>query len=398
MKTGLKNKTFYSFEGIFRSVSLTCASGPLIQTLLSVLGFSTTYIYIFSTIIQAANVISIVLFSRFADKGSIFKRAALVSFVNAVGFLFFLPLCYAKKPSFLVFVLFLLIAVVIAITTGLHTVCAYKIPYYVMRPEEYGRATSLIGIISSVITLLMGAIVSAASKRFEYEYVMIVAFIISAFFVLFSAISVAKLKNITDIPLEVSKENKLSLVKILKEPIFLNLVPANLFRGISAGTITVLATVAIDLGYDESVSAAMVSVQSIATLLGCGIFGWLSYKIFPSKFVWWGSIAFLALPLLLIKNPILFLSICVLVNFGKALVDYGVPAMLIFLVPAEIAGPYNAWRMVLNNGGTLIGTAIAAILPTPALLIVCLVCQFISGLTYLNAKKICGRPRNDKTE
>ena len=76
MKTETKNKILFTATGLLRTISLQCASGPLIQTLLAVLGYSTKYIYIFSTIIQAANVLTIVLFSRFADKGSIFAKAA----------------------------------------------------------------------------------------------------------------------------------------------------------------------------------------------------------------------------------------------------------------------------------------------------------------------------------
>lgn len=389
MKITAQNKIFFSIDGILRTVSLLCASGPLIQTLLSVLGYSTKYIYIYSTLLQAANVITIVLFSRFADKGNLFRRSALVLLVNGASFLLFLPLCLSKNSSLTVFILFVGISFVQQITTGLHTVCAYKIPYYVFKPEEYGRFNSIVGIISSVVSLIMSSLVSLASKKYDYEKIMIVAFIVSAVFVLISAVSTLKLKNITDKPTFTEKENQISLFAIIKEPVFLRLIPAGLFRGIAAGTVTVLAAVALDLGYDESISSAVASVQSAATLIGCALFGWLSYKIFPSKFVWWGSLAFISLPLVFINNPWLFLGVCVILNFGRALVDYGVPSMLIFLVPAEIAGPYNAWRMVLNNGGILIGTAIAAVLPLPVLIVLTMVLQLLSGLMYLYAKKIC---------
>lgn len=389
MKITTKNNFKHCLASILIAISLTCASGPLVQTLLATLGYSTKYIYIYSTLLQAANVLTIVLFSRFADRETIFKRSGTVVLINGLSFLLFLPLCLSKNSSLTVFLLFVGISFVQSVTTGLHTVCAYKMPYYVFKPEHYGMLSSLVGIISSVITLLMGAAVSVASKKFAYEKIMIVAFITSAAFVIVAAICIFNLKNITNKPIVAKEEKKLSLIKIMKEPIFLRLVPANLFRGIATGTITVLAAVALDLGYDESVSSAMVSVQSVATLAGCGLFGWLSFKIFPNKFIWIGSLTYLTLPLLLIKNQWLFLGLCIVVNFGRAFIDYGVPALLIYLVPAEIAGPYNAWRMVLHNGGTLIGTAIAAVLPTPVLLVVTLVLQFISGFMYLNAKRIC---------
>lgn len=390
MKTSLKNKLIFSVSTVFRTISIQCASGPLIQTLLSVLGFSTKYIYLHSTLLQAANVLTIVLFSNFADKGKLFKRSAATLAVNAISFCFFIPLCLTRSSSPLVFLLFIGIAIVQSITTGLHTVCEYKIPYYVIKPNEYGLITSISGIISSIATLIMGAVISTASKHFAYEKIMIVAFAASFIMVSIGALSLLGYKNINENTIKIKDKKTIPLIKLFKEPVFMRFLPANLSRGISAGTITVLATIALDLGYDESVSSAMVSVQAIATLVGCAFFGWLSCKFFAGKLVWLGSAMFILLPLLLVKNSWLFLCICIVINFGKALIDYGVPSALIFIVPAEIAGPYNAWRMVLNNGGTLIGTALAAILPTWALLIVTLLLQIYSGITYLYAKNICG--------
>ena len=384
-----KNHIWFCISSVLKTVALQCASGPLIQTLLSVLGFSTRYIYIFSTVLQAANVLTIVLFSRFADKGNIFKRASAIICINGITFAFFIPLCLTRTASFIVFLLFIGIAIVQSISLGLQTVCDYKLPYFVMRPENHGRISSINGIASSVITLLMGAIISAASKVMAYEKIMLFAFAASTIMVVLGGIIVLKLKNISENPLEIENENKKSLFEIFKEPVFVKLAPANFLRGIGIGLTSVLPAVALDLGYDESVTAAMVSVQSAAILIGCGIFGWLSRRIFPGNFVLFGSILFVLLPVLNIKSSVLFLVVYTIVFFGRNLVDYGVPSMLIYAVPAEIAGPYNAWRMVITNTSTIIGTAIAAVLPIPFLLIFTTTAQLISGWMYFKAKKMC---------
>jgi hypothetical protein len=69
--------------------------------------------------------------------------------------------------------------------------------------------------------------------------------------------------------------------------------------------------------------------------------------------------------------------------FGRTFIDYGVPTMLIRIVPVEFAGSYNAWRMVLHQGGSFIATTVAAWLPIPVLLILALLSQGFSGIYFL---------------
>ena len=58
------------------------------------------------------------------------------------------------------------------------------------------------------------------------------------------------------------------------------------------------------------------------------------------------------------------------------------------MVPVEIAGPYNALRMLLHNGGTLLATTLAAFLPVSWLLILTTALQLLSGLSYLTVKEM----------
>ena len=74
----LRNKIKSIIIYTLRSVTLMCASGTLIQTFLSVLGFESRLIYIHSTLLQMTSVLSIMLCSRWADKGNIIKRAAFI--------------------------------------------------------------------------------------------------------------------------------------------------------------------------------------------------------------------------------------------------------------------------------------------------------------------------------
>ena len=56
--------------------------------------------------------------------------------------------------------------------------------------------------------------------------------------------------------------------------------------------------------------------------------------------------------------------------------------MLIKIVPVHISGPYHAWRIVLNNGGMLLATTVAAFIPAVWLLSLAAVFQLVSGVCY----------------
>ena len=103
----------------------------------------------------------------------------------------------------------------------------------------------------------------------------------------------------------------------------------------------------------------------------------------PRVIAFLGSLTFLFLPLMLSENKYVFLAVATVVVFGRTFVDYSVPVALMKVVPVEIAGPYNAWRMVLHSGGTLIATSIAAFIPIELLFGIAIVFQLIAGSMFM---------------
>ena len=71
-----KNKMKAIIAYTARTVALMCASGTLMQTFLASLGFESSLIYLHSTLLQAANVLTIILASNWANNGSPIKKAA----------------------------------------------------------------------------------------------------------------------------------------------------------------------------------------------------------------------------------------------------------------------------------------------------------------------------------
>ena len=174
----------------------------------------------------------------------------------------------------------------------------------------------------------------------------------------------------------------MSVAKLLTHPTFLPLVPATLLRGFASGTIVVLATLAFDIGYDETVTTAMVTVQSLTTLISCAIIGVMLKHMSAKIPVFIGSLSYLLLPLLFVGNSTVFLTVYALIFFGKTLIDYGVPAFLRYVVPLEIAGSYNVWRMMLHNAGSVLATSLAAVLAPETLILITVISSVLSGCGF----------------
>ena len=173
------------------------------------------------------------------------------------------------------------------------------------------------------------------------------------------------------------------MLSVIREPIFLHLLAPNLLRGVASGATTVVAIAALSRGYDEGVTSVMVSVESVAVFGAGFVFVLLARRLSSRSAILIGSLPYLALPILLVRdNPTLLLAAYAVMMLGRNVVDNAVPSALIFAVPVEMAGQYNALRMVLHNGGMLLATGIAVFIPTEALFISATAAQLISGALF----------------
>ena len=382
MKEKNHNKLFFIIAMGLRTVALLCVTGPIMQTFLASIGFSSRWIYIHTSIVQVVNVATISLCSTWADRGNVIKRTAMVELPYALLYLFYIPLCIWKSPSLLSFCILTGICLLQAICIALWTICEYKLPYFIFTPKEYGSALSVGGIVGGLISLGTGVVITKLSGLISYATLMGSACVVSMVLMLVCTALHLKLKPVTTISGTATRKKKNNQMEIFRYPVFRRMIPANLMRGFGYGTTTIFAAIALDLGFDTEVATALVSAQSIAALIGCTLMG-ISISYLPPRFVTLiGSATFGLIPLMLIPNKYIFLAVFALVYFGRTLVDYSVPSILRAAIPVNLAGPFNAWRMLLHNGGTLLATTIAAFIPVTWLLILTVACQLISGLHY----------------
>ena len=384
------NKLRAVFALALRTAALLACTGPIMQTFLASLGFSSRFIYINTTLVQTANILTSSLCAQWADRGSVIKRTAMVELPYALLYLLYIPLCIWKSPSLGSFLMLTGICVLQSICIALWTICEYKLPYFIFTPREYGSVLSIGGVVGGIISLGTGILITWLSARMSYASLMLWACVLSLGLMVLCAVLHWSLKPVADAPQTTpgTGTKKVSQLEVFRYPLFYRMIPANLMRGFSYGTTTVFAAIALDLGFDQSVSTALVSAQSIAALVACAAFG-LSISFIPPRFVTLiGSLSFGLIPLLLIPSKVIFLTVMALVYLGRTLVDYSVPSILRAAIPVHLAGPYNAWRMLLHNGGTLLATTIAAFIPVSWLLALTLGFQLISGLHYFTARDL----------
>lgn len=391
MDTRLRsNKIRSIFALALRTAALLACTGPIMQTFLASLGFSSRFIYINTTLVQTANILTSSLCSQWADRGSVIKRSALCEIPHALLYLCYIPLCLWKSPSFTSFALLTGICLLQSACIALYTVCEYKLPYFIYGPKDYGTVLAVSGIVSSLISLGAGIVITRLASIMDYSTLMLGACVVSFLMMGVSALlhSLQKPINRMHAPVQKDSGAKQNVLSIFREPVFYRMIPANLLRGFGYGTTTIMAAIALDLGYDQSVSTALVSFQSGAMLLGCGLFA-LSVRFMSARTVTLiGSLTFVLFPLMLVRSEGLFLLLFAVTFFGRTLVDYATPSLLRLAVPVEIAGPYNAWRMILHFTGTIMATSIAAVIPVWLLLILTAAAQLISGISYFTDKEM----------
>lgn len=390
MKQTNHNKSFFIIAMGLRTVALLCVTGPIMQTFLASIGFSSQWIYIHTSIVQAVNILTISLCSTWADRGNVIRRTAFVELPYALLYLLYIPLCIWKSPSLLSFGMLTGICLLQSVCIALWTICEYKLPYYIFTPKEYGTMLSVGGIVGGLISLGTGVVITRLSGLLSYATLMLAACVTSLVLMLTCTALHLGLKPIADAPKTTpgTQKKKINQLEVFRYPIFRKMIPANLMRGFGYGTTTIFAAIALDLGFDTGVATALVSAQSVAALIGCSLVG-VSLSFVAPRFVTLaGSLTFALIPLMLIPNKYVFLAVFALVYLGRTLVDYSVPAILRAAIPVQIAGPYNAWRMLLHNGGTLLATTIAAFIPVTWLLVLTVIFQLFSGFHYFVAKDL----------
>ncbi len=374
------------------SLAVLCSTGTVMQMFLSSIGFSPRHVYLLTTIAQAANIATIFLCSQWADRGHLIKQTILAEIPQGILYLCFIPLCLWQSTSLSSFLLLTGICAMQAVGSALYTVCNYKLPYYIYKADSYGSVLALLGLFGSLLSLLTGVLISWLSSFLSYSQMMLYACVISALLMLLSVVFHLCYKPVVPFPTqstsEKQKKGDFPLITLMRYSVFRKFILSNTFRGFGYGLTTVMATIALTLGYDTQVSTMVISVQSAAVIVGCIFFSLVSKRIPLRLIILVGSLSFAGLPLLMMGNEYVFFAVFAVTIFGRTIVEHSVPSLFRYCVPAEIAGTFNGWRMLLFYAGSLSATAIATVLPIQWVLIIAVLTQVFVGIDFYTSKEL----------
>lgn len=365
------------------NVAMMCCTGPVMQTFLSTLGFSSQRIYLITMLIQTVNMLTVFFCARWADTGSVIRRTRGILIPQALLFLLYLPLCLHPSAGDGAFFYLGAVCLCHAVTTGLYTVCIYKLPYVVLDATTYTRVIAVSGLLVGLTSLFSGLFLTWLAGQFSYHNIMLWGCVASCGLMIAASTLVGRQMPLEQAPQEAQSRKKFPLGSMLRQPVFYLLAPANLVRGFAYGVSSVLSVVALELGFGTQISTAMVSVQALATVGVCCLFGFVARRQNLGRLILLGSGSFLLLPLLLhSRSGFVFLAGVFVVYCGRVLVDYAIPAALRWMVPGEMAGLYQSWRMALTYCGMMLGSLTAALISTRHLMLLSAGAMILAGVSY----------------
>lgn len=392
MDISKKNVTRYVIATCLHSLAVLCCSGPILQTFLVGLGFSTRYIYLISSISQVANVLTISLCSSAASRKDPIKLSGIILIPQAVLYLLYIPLCIKNSASAGAFLILVGISLFQTVCSALYTIYSYQLPYYLYHPEDYSKVQVITGILGSLISLGTGIVISRLSTIIPYSQLMLYACCFSALLMIFSAAIHFLYQSL--IPIASTAKHKgtaaadMSLLKLFKYPLFRNLIPANFLRGFASGTTSVIAAVALDIGYDQAAITALVSLNAAASILASCAYSFCTKHIPIRGIILLGGLAAFAFPLILTGNTVIFYISYAVFLIGCTFIGNAIPYALLYAVPVEYAGMYNSWRMLLLYAGTFLGTTVAAMVPVSWLVALTVFCQLFVGFGYYLSRSL----------
>lgn len=373
--------------------------GTVIQTFLMRQGIDSGAVGIYTTLLNAVNVVTAMMFSGIADKNkNIIGIISRLMLPVGVCYLGFIPLCLFFTGSPLVtFWTVIILGTVQSFFIALRTVFEYKLPYRIIVIENYGRLAAADGIISGIFGIISSAVLSFMFGRFPFYPVMLCGFIAAAILTFVSAmvnntlrvIPEAESNSVQTLTMIDHKSQITYIKQLIRMPVFARLIPSNFLRGLSGGVFSMTAVIALGSGkFTETGTARLVLALSAANLTGSFFFALFSNRIDCRILCLWSSLIMTVFSLLLAGNESLFLILYFIVCMAKIIFDYSVPTLLYQVIPYEIAGSYHAWRLILTTAGTALAATLTGYLilyiPAVFLLIFAAVCQVCSGWVYFS--------------
>lgn len=384
----MRNETKYYIDHSLYTILLLFITGGVSQTFFAHMGLSPSQISLISSFLNIAQ-IAIMIFNIFVSDmiKNLKKTISILRLTPILYFGPFLYFCFREAPSTNVFFYCaVIVSCAFNLFLGFYNVLSYRFIYHIIDIKDYAKLSNIGLIISSILTLLASAAISYCSSVFDFKYVIITGFSISIVFSVIASLinNSMVIKNHND----TTQTNKFEFSRLLKREFTYFYFP-NLMRGCANGIMSVISVICIkNITDSPAVLSTLVAVYYVASIIGSLIYEAIRKKIKTGTIYALSSILMLLfLPFSLIGNN----TTVFFIFYTLAAIFYLIIANSCSIYFSEIIhyndiGSYTAIRLITMTLGQAISSFLVALLidriPSVYILILCGVCQLISGLMF----------------
>lgn len=377
---GTKNIIFMATKDGALTAALPMVNGSLVQLFLTNRHVSAYYVGLFSTLVSVITVAGMILCSYLSEKlPKPLKQYQWLYFLQMAVYLAMIPIGYFTMPPMALFLVLSLVACSITFLSSWSGILGYKIPYMTIPFESYGSYTAVSGAVTGIVGVVSSFAFSAVISNNIGGNPYLVCIGISCVLMLVSWYCTYRLQPVNKV-YDAPSHNTMTVKKLLevfRMPLFRKFLVPNTLRGITIGITNSIALIALYMGLTEGQASMIPIICALGYVLASLLFHFLSkYMPLPTVAII-GSVLVFAVISLPHDMPNVFLTVFLIAYVGRVIVDYAIPVMLIRVVPADIAGIYNAGRnILLNLSSTVSVFAVGALLGKVSALWLLSACAF----------------------
>ncbi|MBP3361595.1 MAG: MFS transporter [Clostridia bacterium] len=355
MKIKKRNEILYYVSTTLYNTALIVASGAVLQTFMLEVGINENSVAQMISIFQAVQSAAMIIFSGLLDKVQKVIRVTAFCMLNLLPLLItmlFFSMFDGFKESANVTIL--IMGCISNILLGIYNVISYKLPYHIMRMDEYGKISACSGVLYGGTGIAASIAMTYFLGKYEYFNTMKIILFVSICMTIIACIIALKYVKISD---NISKKEK-NKINIFKYEPFLKLIIPNFTRGVGMGIIGVTVTI----GYyfkiiDKLIGSYIVVITNIAIILSCLLYSRIAKRGRNGGIIIISSIVvFVFTSLMMVGNSTRMFLICYsIAYFAVYLIMLAVPVVVTELIDYQVIGQYTAWRMMLFTVGVSVG-------------------------------------------
>ena len=283
----------------------------------------------------------------------------------------------------------ILLGCFLSTSTAIQNIFNYKQPCEIMEMKQYSLYISVDGIISGLVGIMTGVLLSVSFREFSFAAISRAAYLIAGILMVLAAFVNIFMKTCENAIInERTTVGTLDCMKkLFRNRDFLILAIPNVLRGFGVGVTSMILLLGVRaLQLPESDGAIIVTCTNLANLIGCAIYGFLTARIRVNRVCLFGGALFCSLIPAFIGGRISFFVLFCLSYVGFMIVCNAVPDLIYQNVSPDIMSPFHTWRLALTTLGTTLSTSmIGAVIdrvPPTLILIVGTFAYFVCALSY----------------